>query len=176
MQVEVVPFGEIEGRFLERLAIEIEKFFPSAECQIGEALEVPESAYHPNRAQYEAAGLLKHVNSIARELEGKALAVTEEDLFSDDLNFVFGQARRPGRLAVLSLHRLKPEFYGVGEDEKLFLERAVKEAVHELGHTFGLGHCGNEKCVMSFSNSIADVDAKKKSFCKSCRRKLSQTT
>lgn len=56
--------------------------------------------------------------------------------------------------------------------ESLFHLRAVKEAVHELGHTYGLGHCRNPRCVMSFSNSLRDVDRKERDFCPSCRRKL----
>ena len=50
------------------------------------------------------------------------------------------------------------------------LERVKKEAVHEIGHTFGLGHCLNKICVMSFSPSIFDVDRKEVHPCKKCER------
>jgi archaemetzincin len=53
-----------------------------------------------------------------------------------------------------------------------FYDRAVKEIVHELGHTFGLGHCPNSKCVMHFSNSLADTDLKEAYFCNMCRPKI----
>jgi pyruvate-formate lyase-activating enzyme len=33
-------------------------------------------------------------------------------------------------------------------DEALFLARVVKEAVHELWHTFGLEHCRDRRCVI----------------------------
>jgi len=37
------------------------------------------------------------------------------------------------------------------------MQRVIKEAVHELGHAFGLTHCENSKCVMHFSNSLQDT-------------------
>jgi archaemetzincin len=46
--------------------------------------------------------------------------------------------------------------------------RALKEAVHELGHTLGLRHCSRSLCVMHFSNSIFDTDKKKSLLCDQC--------
>ena len=76
-----------------------------------------------------------------------------------------------GRVAAVYLVRLKQEFYGLEANQSLFYERLVKEAVHELGHGFGLRHCKNSKCVMYFSISLLDIDIKGRSFCSSCRRK-----
>jgi len=36
---------------------------------------------------------------------------------------------------------------------ELFDEQVL---IGELGHTFGLGHCENPRCVMFFSNSLMD--------------------
>jgi archaemetzincin len=47
-----------------------------------------------------------------------------------------------------------------------------KETLHELGHILGLEHCPNPRCVMSFSNSIYDVDRKEARFCEMCKKKL----
>jgi archaemetzincin len=73
---------------------------------------------------------------------------------------------------VIALIRLYPKFYGLREDRGKFLQRVVKEAVHELGHTYGLGHCKDQRCVMAFSNSLADTDTKGQAFCQKCRSKL----
>ena len=80
------------------------------------------------------------------------------DVYSDKLNFVFGEAYLDGRICAIYLPRLRQEFYGLKSDKSLFYQRLVKEAVHELGHAFGLSHCENIKCVMHFSNSLSDTD------------------
>ena len=86
--------------------------------------------------------------------------MTEVDLYAASLNFVFGEAQCPGKFALISLLRLKPEFYGERADNSLFLERAMKEAVHEVGHMLRLKHDRNPSFVMFFSNSIKDTDQK----------------
>jgi archaemetzincin len=97
----------------------------------------------------------------------RLLGVTDVDLYVPSLNFVFGEAKCPGNVAVISIFRLDPRFYGE-ENESLLYRRAVKEAVHELGHTFGLTHCEDSSCVMFFSNSIYDTDRKHETFCGRC--------
>jgi archaemetzincin len=81
---------------------------------------------------------------------------------------VFGEAFTPGTVGLISLWRLNPVFYGEDVDFSFFVERALKETVHELGHTLGLGHCMRWSCVMRFSNSIFDTDKKQSFFCDQC--------
>ena len=102
----------------------------------------------------------------------RVVGITDVDLYVPRLNFVFGEADIVSGTAIVSLCRLRQEYYGLAPDEALFLERATKEIVHEMGHTFGLGHCPNNKCVMHFSNSLADTDLKEAHFCNKCRPKI----
>ena len=97
------------------------------------------------------------------------LGVTGVDLTAPGLNFVFGLADPRSRCALISLARLYPEFYGQPRDPRLFKARALKEAVHELGHLLGLDHCPDPACIMFFSNSLADTDRKGPGFCERCR-------
>lgn len=175
MIVELVQIGETPDCDLKDLATKItEAYRPLMEkCRPTEKLDMPSEAFSSERKQYLANKVLRHLEERTRKSRAdKILGVTGEDLYSPNLNFVFGQARCPGTAAVISLHRLKPSFYKQGPDEGLFRDRATKEAIHELGHTFGLRHCENSKCVMSFSNSILDVDQKKPSFCRECKGRL----
>jgi archaemetzincin len=103
----------------------------------------------------------------------KVLAICDFDAYSDELNFVFGEAHFGGRVAAIYLPRLKEEFYVRKSDtNKLFKQRVIKEAVHELGHVFGLTHCEKSKCVMHFSNSLQDTDFKNHKFCDRCNKIL----
>ncbi|WP_461866173.1 archaemetzincin family Zn-dependent metalloprotease [Thermococcus sp.] len=102
------------------------------------------------------------------------LGIVDVDLYEDNLNFIFGLANPYFRASIVSLHRLKPEFYGEFPNRELLEERAIKEAMHELGHVFGLTHCSNPRCVMHFSNSIVDTDYKGKDYCRLCREKLEE--
>jgi archaemetzincin len=68
---------------------------------------------------------------------------------------------------------LRDEFYGLPPNPAALKSRLVKEAVHELGHTFGLVHCPNACCVMYFSNSLGDTDRKGPGFCSACKARLS---
>lgn len=179
MIIEIVTLGEVPAKLLHDLLHRLEKAFSRlvGGCLISTSLEMPPAAYNARRRQHDADLILERVfHRITGE--NRVLALVSADLYtsSRNLNFIFGQAQCPGRVALVSLHRLDPTFYGNPPHHKLFLERATKEAVHELGHTFGLGHCANPSCVMSFSNSILDVDKKGSAFCETCQRKLHRQT
>jgi archaemetzincin len=129
-----------------------------------------QSAYNSHRNQWNSTKLLRwFLKKFNPSRERKIFGILDLDAYSGGLNFVLGEAFRNGRIAAIYLPRLKEEFYGLKPNEQLFYERMVKEAVHELGHVFGLTHCDNQVCVMHFSNSLHIKD---RSFCKSCRSKL----
>jgi len=127
-------------------------------------------AYNPERKQYHSSKLLASLGKAERE--EKVVGVADVDLYVPRLNFVFGEADVLSGTAIVSLCRLRQDYYGLAPDEALFLERATKEIVHEVGHTFGLEHCSNNRCVMHFSNSLADTDLKEAHFCRMCRPKI----
>ena len=102
------------------------------------------------------------------------LGICNFDAYSSGMNFVFGQASLTGGVAAIYLPRLRQEFYSLGADRSIFIERVLKEATHEVGHAFGLNHCPKRSCVMHFSNSLIDTDCKAKDFCSICRNKLYQ--
>ena len=125
------------------------------------------------RGQYNSTSLLEKLLETDNSNAGKLLGVADVDLFIPVLTFVFGEAQLGNRGALMSVHRLRQQFYGLPGDERVFYERCEKEAVHELGHAFGLVHCKYFECVMHYSNSIEQVDLKSNEFCKTCGAILS---
>jgi archaemetzincin len=171
MRIGVLAVGEIDQNAMLSVQQGLVKVYPDTTCQIiKETLPIPEKAYDKKRKQYNSSLILNEARAFAirREDLHRILAVTNVDIFVPELNYVFGEAYTPGKAALISLHRLRPKFYGEPENTELFLERALKEAVHELGHTLGLKHCPKQFCVMHFSNSIFDTDKKQSLFCDQC--------
>lgn len=134
----------------------------------------PEAAFDPSRGQYSSTRFLELLLSDGRSGAVRILGVTDVDLFIPVLTYVFGEAQLQGRAAVVSIHRLDPRAYGLPPDPVLLAARTVKEAVHELGHTYGLLHCPDPGCVMHASTYVEEIDLKGDAFCPRCRPALQQ--
>ena len=169
--IVLIPIGEIEGAVLESLRQPLTQAF-GQETQIGDKMPLPRENYYLSRNQYLASPLLSAIP--LPDPGNRALGVVDVDIFAPGLNFVFGMADIPGRRALISLKRLRQEFYGLLQDKQLFSERTLKEAVHELGHTYGLKHCPDPICVMHFSNRLRDTDVKSWKFCPKCQQKVNK--
>jgi archaemetzincin len=129
---------------------------------------MPVTAFNAVRKQYEALQVMRAIAETVPDDATRALGIIEEDLSIPMLTFVFGQAQLQGRLALMSLARLRQEFYKLPANRELMFTRVIKEALHELGHTFGLVHCPTSACVMTLANDIQHVDGKKSEFCGGC--------
>ncbi len=130
-------------------------------------------AFDAAREQYNSVLILRDVHRNAPGDAMKVLALTDRDLFIPMLSFVFGQAQLGGTVAIVSVARLRQEFYGLPANPALTLARTVKETIHEVGHTFGLIHCHDPSCPMSLANSVVHADRKGEHLCAACTATLS---
>jgi archaemetzincin len=137
--------------------------------EIVEPIKIPDTALVKFRNQYQSNVLL---DFLEKGFQGRILGVTKEDVYTEGLNFIFGQAKMKGRVALLSISRLNPKFFNQNEDKTLFEDRYTKESIHEIGHVLGLEHCPTRGCVMNFSNTIGEVDKKTKYLCDNCKKSL----
>ena len=169
MKITLKPLGNIADKTMEELKDRAGDIF-HCPVEIESGFSDLAQAYNPERKQYFSSKLLASLKKTERE--ERVVGIADVDIYVPRLNFVFGEADIVSGTAIVSLCRLRQEYYGLAPDEALFLQRATKEIVHELGHTFGLRHCSDNKCVMHFSNSLADTDLKEAHFCTKCRPKI----
>jgi archaemetzincin len=169
VKITLKPLGNIADEIVTELKDRVGSIF-HCPVEIAAGFSELSQAYNSERKQYFSSKLLASLKKSQRD--ERVVGIADIDLYVPRLNFVFGEADIASGTAIVSLCRLRQEYYGLAPDEALFLERATKETVHELGHTFGLGHCPNNKCVMHFSNSLADTDLKEAHFCNKCQPKI----
>jgi archaemetzincin len=165
--ISLVPIGRIERDHLELLGEQLASRMQAA-CLIQPQRQNGEFAYNRARGQYHSTEILKRLVQDPHTESWRILGVTDLDLYIPILTFVFGEAQLSAAAALVSTHRLRPEFYGMPQDPGLLQERLLKEALHELGHTFGLRHCSDYLCVMSSSHSAERIDLKQAEFCTAC--------
>jgi archaemetzincin len=157
--IALAPIGRVDARTLRALApIVAERF--AARVLIVAPVPLPRDGWDAGRGQWRTAALLDALAATRRDDWERMVGVTDGDLFAPELNFVFGEADPARRVAVFSTARLF-----AGADRGLFTRRMQTEIVHELGHTYGLGHCRERSCVMWFSNTLAESDDKGVRFC-----------
>ena len=170
--IDLIAIGTVDQDILDALKESLAEVF-AQRTHVGDSVALPGESWNQQRGQHLAPLLLANVPSPPSPGH-RVLAVIDVDICAPGLNFAFGQAEISGKRALISLARLRQEFYRLPRDESLFRERTLKEAVHELGHTYGLGHCPNPTCVMHFSNSLHDTDLRDWNFCPRCRAKVSR--
>jgi len=167
----VAPMESIDEDILESVYSVIEQNFPDAVRPLP-SIDGPADAFDPARQQHNAPMILKRLLQKVPKGIDKLIAVTDRDLFIPMLSFVYGQAQLDGRVAAVSVTRLRQEFYDLPPNRSLLLARARTEAAHEVGHLYGLVHCTTPQCAMTLSTNIRQIDLKGDALCHACRVRI----
>ena len=161
-------FGGVEATVRQSVEELIHRSFGWTPSVLPE-FPVPDYAWDPARRQYGSVPVLERLASSCPGDAWKLVALTECDLFIPMLSFIYGQAQLGGTIAIVSLARLRQEFYGLPANGGLLIRRTRKETLHELGHTFDLVHCPDAGCVMSLATNIRLLDLKGDGYCSGCQ-------
>ncbi|NOK23712.1 non-proteolytic archaemetzincin-like protein [Corallococcus carmarthensis] len=134
------------------------------------ALSSPAYAFNKDRSQYHCNAIMRRLGTVLDDAPQElVMGVTDADLFEPDSPFVFGQADRESKVAVMSLFRLRQ-----GAEGETLRRRVQVEAVHQAGHLIGLSYCEDSRCVMFFPQSPQDIDRKSLGPCNVCRNELNR--
>jgi archaemetzincin len=171
--LQLLPIGDIPLADLEALGPVIADRL-HVPWDIIESRLDPQFAFHAERRQFHSTDLLARMQNYLGPNTWRLLGITRDDLYIPILTFVFGEAQMAGPAAVVSTHRLRQDFYGLERDETLERDRLLKEALHELGHTLDLRHCGDYRCAMASSHAVEWIDLKETSLCQACSSRSTQ--
>ncbi|HYF00785.1 MAG TPA: archaemetzincin [Planctomycetota bacterium] len=155
------PLGDVgdrHGETLDRMRAYAEAFFGVPARRLDPIPLFPE-AHQPSRDQHNASMIIAR---LADRVPADALVyagITDADLFSPGLRFVFGQGSLQNRCGVYSLKRYATP------DPALFLRRALKLMSHEAGHILSIGHCVFFRCVMQGANHLEEDDGHPMHLC-----------
>ncbi len=173
MSIGITSVGIVEERLLEAAGACLQEHLGRAVVRLP-SLSEPAGAFDRGRRQYSAVAFMRALAASPAPEVARLIALTERDLCIPMLSFVFGQAQLGGRVALVSLARLRQEFYGLPAHMPFLLARLEKETIHEVGHTFGLVHCLDRSCPMALSTTLQQLDLKTNTLCPSCRIRIQE--
>jgi archaemetzincin len=172
--IALIKMGRVPQMALRVIAANIQALL-EAPVEMLPAMAIPEEAFQCQRCQYDAGLVLKHLAGYSFPPHSRILAITDMDLCTPILTFVFGLSELGLRLAIVSDFRLKYMEDGIVAAEGTYYERLAKVALHEIAHTFSLYHCETPKCLMRYSHGLSHLDELDLFFCERCSFALRQS-
>ncbi|MGC9310906.1 MAG: hypothetical protein ACP5E4_04265 [Candidatus Aenigmatarchaeota archaeon] len=161
-EIDLIPLENIDESVIEALRIGLKE--RNCIVRVYAKAKLPKTALNMYRKQYNAEIIVDAL----KELSGNIIAITDKDLYMDKLNFVFSVAGEKGP-ALISIHRLKPEFYQERPNFDRLIERLLKETIYCIGKMTGLKDCQNAKCIMHRAAAAGEIDFEDTEFCKECK-------
>lgn len=166
--VQLVAVGSIPNQLLKDLEEPLQTQLGIQPVQGRVPLTDPKYAFNKDRNQYHSQAIMRRLVPLLGPGQ-IGLGMCEVDLFVPDSPFVFGEADRESRIAIVSLHRLRQ-----GAEGEMLRRRVQVESVHQAGHLVGLSYCEDPRCVMFLATQTSDVDRKNVTLCNVCRNELSK--
>lgn len=170
-KVYILPVGDLDEAIVVRLSCCLEERF-LFQFKALPAVSVPAEAYNAVKKKYFSGAISERLRRFIPRDARYLLAITNVDIYDASPAMVSGQQIVEEKAALISLQRLRPDFYGDQNNHDILFQRLLKECTHELAHLMGSRHCFNTGCVMYFSYNLADTDRKGSYFCQDCEKRL----
>lgn len=178
--IYIVPIGDVDEKYLTPLVPKLEKRFKTrVYVALDKRRPEPDYAYDFDANKYVAMYILSELIKNVEVPEGaKVLGITNVEIFVPESGrpFVFGQAQygQNSKAAIISTLRMDPNSYVDGKpNDELLIRRMIKEAIHELGHVFGLRNSADPLCVMYLPKDVKELDKKSDGFSSESQREFS---
>lgn len=159
----VQPFSDVPTGYVSFLVRELKKVYPNV--VLSKAIPLPKSTLNDSGSRYRADSLLVFLRK-RTALHCTTIGVTTRDISATKSEIpdwgVMGLSYRPGNACIVSSYRLKG---------KTKLQKFFKLSLHELGHTRGLKHCSDKKCIMRSAEG-KDHFNELNDFCSRCKKLL----
>ena len=168
-RIGLIPMGNIADMAPKVIAAHISGYL-DLQTILLKAIKSPSYALDKQRLQYDAGPILQRLECQSFKSVDKIIGILDVDLFLPIFTHVFGEARQGGRVALVSIFRLRESCLDTMSDSAIALERAAKIALHELCHLYDLTHCADRHCLMHFSASLSDLDQGSFNLCRYCKR------
>ena len=170
LKIAVAYFNPIDANLKKQLLDNIAATYNCTVSELPYSVKLPSYAYYSLRSRYRALVILEYLDLI--EGYDKVIGITTKDICTPSNGIydwgVMGLSSLPGQSCVISTYRMKTP------NKKLFNDRFIKVALHELGHAMGLSHCTfSRTCFMEAAEgTVKSVDRETRSLCSNCKRLL----
>ncbi|HRZ87662.1 MAG TPA: hypothetical protein P5287_07590 [bacterium] len=181
-RILLIPAGSVDRGILQDMKQTVSHVF-GRDTDIGEEIRLPSDGYDNYRLQYSSTMIMNALEgyNLFREIGQsnryeRTLVVLDADIFAPGTPFVYYDANLGTGRAVVSMTRLREDFYKRVPDRYKFADRVQKMAVRAIAQTYGLGSCNKPRCVMGIVKEVSDVDFLDFDFCTDCHRKYRALT
>jgi archaemetzincin len=170
LKINITTMGNVKKSDVDLVSNEVTKFY-DANVILLPKIDLIKDSKVSGINKYDATKILNIIEEKYPNTQHKVLLLTNYDICTTrTLNGVthknwgiFGMAKLNKKPCVVSTHRM-------GENHK---DRLIKVSIHETGHSLGIPHCKNTKCVMTDAKGKGStVDNATIWMCEECKSKI----